>query len=673
MTENRLHLETSPYLLQHENNPVHWMPWGEEAFALAKTNNKPVLLSIGYAACHWCHVMAHESFEDQETADLMNELFINIKVDREERPDVDKIYMTALHEMGEQGGWPMTMFLTPEAEPFWGGTYFPLEPLYGRPSFKHILKELSRIFHDEKEKVQHNADAIRETLNTHKRYEVRTDLSLAIVDQVAEKLLGIMDPKHGGLQGAPKFPQSAIFELLWRAGLRSGRDDCKQSVINTLTQICQGGIYDHLGGGFARYSVDHRWLAPHFEKMLYDNAQLVDLMTLVWLETRNPLFRLRIEETVEWLLREMVAESGAFAASLDADSEGEEGKYYVWQKHEIDALLEPDQSALLCRIYDVSDHGNWEETNILNRLHHPGILDDETETALTRSRQVLFDTRETRIRPGWDDKVLSDWNGLMISSLANASAAFDRPAWRDAAVRAFDTIEQHMVQDGHLMHSLRLGKVRHFATAEGYANMIKAGLTLYEVTGDKRFFERTEGWAGDIHQHYWNEDLGGYHLTSDRSDKLIARTRSASDDATPNPNSIMLANYARLYAMTGDAQHRARGDALISTFQGDALAQIYGHASFFNGFEIFVETVQCVLAGAPNDPATAALRRAVFDRAIPNRSVLHVETLDSLPEGHPAHGKSLQDGKPTLYVCRGTRCSLPVTRPEDIDGLGDFL
>ena len=673
MTENRLHLETSPYLLQHENNPVHWMPWGEDAFALAKENNKPVLLSIGYAACHWCHVMAHESFEDQETADLMNDLFINIKVDREERPDVDKIYMTALHEMGEQGGWPMTMFLTPEGEPFWGGTYFPIEPLYGRPSFKHILKELSRIFHEEKDKVRHNADAIRATLNTRKTYEVKSDLSLAIVDEIAERFLSIMDAEHGGLQGAPKFPQCSIFELLWRAGLRSGRDDYKQSVVNTLTRICQGGIYDHLGGGFARYSVDHRWLAPHFEKMLYDNAQLLDLMTLVWLETRAPLLRLRIEETVGWLLREMIAEAGAFAASLDADSEGVEGKYYVWQKGEIDALLDADQSALLCRVYDVSDQGNWEETNILNRLHSLDILDDASEAALASARQVLFDTRETRIRPGWDDKVLSDWNGLMISALANASAAFDQVAWLDAATAAFETIEQYLIHDGHLMHSLRLGKVRHFATAEGYANMIRAGITLYEVTGNNRFLERAEQWADEIHAFYLNEELGGYHLTSDRADTLIARTRSASDDATPNANSIMLANFARLFAITGKSDYRSRGDSLIATFQGEALAQIYGHSSFFNGFEIFVETVQCVLAGDPKDPATIALKRGLFDRGIPNRSVLHVETLDGLPEGHPAYGKSLQDGKPTLYVCRGTRCSLPVTRPEDMDGLGEFL
>ena len=435
MSQNLLHLETSPYLLQHHDNPVHWMPWGTAAFEAAKQDNKPVLLSIGYAACHWCHVMAHESFEDPETADLMNELFINIKVDREERPDIDKIYMTALHEMGEHGGWPMTMFLTPDAGPFWGGTYFPKVSQYGRPSFKHILREISRIFHEDQDKVQHNAEALSEALNAQKHYQVKADLSLDIVDRIAEQILGHHGPETtAGFRAPPSFLRPVCSSSCGAPGTGPGKDEHKASVMNTLTHICQGGIYDHLGGGFARYSVDHRWLAPHFEKMLYDNAQLIELMTLVWQETGEPLFRVRIEETVGWLAREMIAEESAFAASLDADSEGVEGKFYVWSREELVSLLDGDDTELFCKIYDVSEHGNWEDTNILNRLHHLELLDDEAEARLAAMRTKLLDHRAGRIRPGWDDKVLSDWNGLMIAALANAAAAFEQTSWCDMAV-----------------------------------------------------------------------------------------------------------------------------------------------------------------------------------------------------------------------------------------------
>ena len=355
---NRLGRETSPYLLQHQENPVHWWAWGPEALAEAKRTGKPILLSVGYAACHWCHVMAHESFEDGETAEVMNDLFVNIKVDREERPDVDAIYMSALHELGEQGGWPLTMFLTSDAEPFWGGTYFPKDSRYGRPAFTHVLKEIARIYRDEPDKVRQNATALKQALAPKFEPGPGAIPGDAALEDLARRLLQLVDPTHGGIRGAPKFPQPQFFTFLWRAGLRYGLPNPIEAVTLTLTHIAQGGIYDHLGGGFARYSVDERWLVPHFEKMLYDNALLLELMTEAWRETGDPLFALRTSETIDWLMREMVTEGGGFASSLDADSEGEEGKFYVWSLAEIEEVLGADRRQALRR--DLRRHAGRE-------------------------------------------------------------------------------------------------------------------------------------------------------------------------------------------------------------------------------------------------------------------------------------------------------------------------
>ena len=364
MSHNRLSLETSPYLLQHKDNPVHWMGWSEQALQEAKDRDQPILLSVGYAACHWCHVMAHESFEDPVTAGLMNQNFINIKVDREERPDIDRIYMAALHSLGEQGGWPLTMFLTPDALPFWGGTYFPPETKYGRPSFRHVLTEISRIWQQERSKVTHNAEAISAALQ-QPRYEASPNqLSTTEIYQAADVIINATDPHYGGLKGAPKFPQAPIFTFLWEVYLRSRNEKARDAVLTTLTQISNGGIYDHLAGGIARYSTDHKWLAPHFEKMLYDNAQYVSLLTRAWLKTENPLYATRIEHTIEFVLREMTGESGCFTSSYDADSEGEEGKYYVWSQAEIEKLLAPDEFEIFQAAYDVT--AIWQ----LGRPHH---------------------------------------------------------------------------------------------------------------------------------------------------------------------------------------------------------------------------------------------------------------------------------------------------------------
>ena len=367
--QNRLAQETSPYLLQHKDNPVDWWPWGPEALAQAKAGNKPILLSVGYAACHWCHVMAHESFEDDATARVMNELFVNIKVDREERPDIDQIYMSALHHLGEHGGWPLTMFLTSDGEPIWGGTYFPKTSGYGKPAFVDVLREIARLFREEPQKIEQNRAALMSELSATARANMGATIGIDGLNSAARQLGGIIDPVNGGTRGAPKFPQAALFELLWRAGLRTGEARYFAAVEISLDHICEGGIYDHLGGGFSRYSVDERWLVPHFEKMLYDNAQLLELLAIAYQRTGKALYRQRAHETVEWLKREMTTGEGGFSASLDADSEGEEGKFYVWSYDEVIKHLGVEDGEFFARHYDVTPAGNFEGHNILNRLN----------------------------------------------------------------------------------------------------------------------------------------------------------------------------------------------------------------------------------------------------------------------------------------------------------------
>ena len=426
LDKNHLADAASPYLKQHRDNPVHWQIWSEETLALAQKNNRPILLSIGYAACHWCHVMAHESFENPDIASLMNRLFVNVKVDREERPDIDQIYMNALHAMGEQGGWPLTMFLTPQGEPFWGGTYFPPEDSYGRPGFPRVLTTIADLYENKPDLVKTNSEAIRTHLE--KQASAPTDLQTLpkpeLVNAHLARTLELHDSLHGGIKGAPKFPNAPILDTWLRGAKNDPGSPAGEAFIRTMTKLCEGGIYDHLGGGLARYSVDERWLAPHFEKMLYDNAHFIRHATFAWQLTSQTLFRQRIEETIEWLDREMRLDGGAFASSLDADSEGEEGKFYVWQSQEIKTVL-GDAYDEFAHIYDVTEPGNWEGKVILNRLTAPPA-DEKTEARLAHSRDLLLEQRNGRIRPGLDDKILTDWNGYMIEAIAHAGDTFKK-------------------------------------------------------------------------------------------------------------------------------------------------------------------------------------------------------------------------------------------------------
>jgi uncharacterized protein YyaL (SSP411 family) len=667
--ENRLARETSPYLLQHKDNPVHWWAWGPEALAEAQRTGKPILLSVGYAACHWCHVMAHESFEDAATAAQMNDLFVNIKVDREERPDIDAIYMRALHSLGEHGGWPLTMFLDSEARPFWGGTYFPPEPRFGRPSFRHVLTEVARIYREEPDKIRHNAGRLVEALSEREQSSAEPNIKDAPLADLTQRMLGAVDMARGGLTGAPKFPQWSFFWLLWRGAIRYGNAGARRAVEVTLTNICQGGIYDHLGGGFARYSVDERWLAPHFEKMLYDNALLIDLMCEVYREGGSALYKIRIEETVDWLLREMIAEGGGFAASLDADSEGEEGKFYVWSKAEIADVLGEGDAAVFCEAYGVTGEGNWEGHNILNRLHELELRAPEEEAALAGMRRRLLERRVSRIRPGWDDKVLADWNGLMIAALVHAAQVFDRPGWIAAARTAFAFVVSAMEREGRLIHSWRAGQARAPATAGDYANMIWAAIRLHEATGDATYLETAERWAAVLDARYWVQDGGGYAFTADDTPDVIVRLRSAHDDATPNANAIMISNLVALGLLTGRHAYLDRAHAIPKAFAADLGRNALGHCGILAGFfDLLAPQHVAVMAPGARDQA-AALARAVFRLSVPGAVRQTAGSAEALASPALA-GKTPADGRPTAYACIGPRCSAPVTDP---DALVDLL
>jgi uncharacterized protein YyaL (SSP411 family) len=668
--ENRLAGETSPYLLQHKHNPVDWWPWGPQALAEAKRSNRPILLSVGYAACHWCHVMAHESFEDEATAKVMNELFVNIKVDREERPDIDQIYMSALHLLGEHGGWPLTMFLTPAGEPFWGGTYFPNESRYGKPSFVDVLHNVARIFRDDPKSIEQNRRALMERLAQSARPKGMVVVGIAELDAAAQQLTGLIDPHHGGTKGAPKFPQPMLLEFLWRAGQRTGQARYFNAVELTLEHICEGGIYDHLGGGFSRYSVDERWLVPHFEKMLYDNAQLLELLGLAYLRSGKNLFRQRARETVAWLEREMTTPQGAFCASLDADSEGEEGKFYVWSLNEVQELLGPDASVFAAQ-YDVTQQGNFEGHNILNRLARLPA-NAATPEMPPQQRTKLMAARDKRLRPGLDDKVLADWNGLMIAGLVHASLAFREPRWLELAMRAFEWIATTMSQDdgqgdrhGHrLGHSWREGRLLIPGLASDHANMIRAALALHEATGKSDYLKHAIAWQETLDRHYANRITGGYFLTAADAEGLVIRPDSTADEATPNSNSIAAQNLVRLALVTGQDTWRTQVDRLFDGILPLAADNLYMHLALFNALDLRLRAAEIVVTGS--DAQADALAQAALKLPYVDRILLRARTADALPQAHPAQEKIKAATSSAAFVCVGERCSLPVTEPDAI-------
>ncbi|SHO64972.1 hypothetical protein SAMN02745172_01927 [Pseudoxanthobacter soli DSM 19599] len=656
--ENLLRLEVSPYLVQHAENPVHWRAWGPQAFAEAAALDRPVLLSVGYAACHWCHVMAHESFENPDIAAVMNRLFVNIKVDREERPEIDQIYMNALHTLGEQGGWPLTMFLKPDGAPFWGGTYFPPEPRYGRPGFVQILEAVSEAYRTGADAVRINSVNLVAALSAPRKATSVT-LDADTIDRAAAQLLTITDAINGGTQGAPKFPQAPLLELHWRAFRRNGDERHRAHVMKTLERISNGGIYDHIGGGFARYSVDYRWLVPHFEKMLYDNGQLVSLLVQAAASGGDSGFGVRVTETIGWLEREMMAEAGAFAASLDADSEGEEGRFYVWTPVEVAEVLGAEAAGFEAA-YDITQRGNFEGRSIPNRLAS-GFADGEEETRLAPLRARLLGARSARVPPGRDDKVLADWNGLAIAAVAEAGSLFARPEWITLAAGAYRGVKQLLADGPRLGHAARKERRTFPGLSTDHAAMIRAAFALHLATADPSYIDDAIIWGEVLDRHHRLES-GAYALAADDADRLIVRLSAGLDEATPSGNAQVAEALTALWLATGNDLYRARVDRLFETFAGEIVSNIFGHAGLLNALDSRINAEQAVVVLPPGS-APGALTDAIRRSPRPGR-VVTIVAEDGIADAHPAAGKRAVEGRETVYLCRGATCSLPILTVE---------
>ena len=663
---NRLANEASPYLQLHKDNPVDWYPWGPEALAAAAAQNKPILLSIGYTACHWCHVMEKESFVDAETAALMNESFINIKVDREERPDIDQIYQAAGNLMGHSGGWPLTAFCTAQAVPFLVGTYFPKEERAGQaPPFKTVMNDVLRTFREQGDQITQTTDSVSRELNNLWHRDMRGPLDQGTLDSAAVRIAQRFDIFFGGVLGPLKFPSVTLLDVLWRAFLRTGTGQFMQVASTALDNMLLGGLHDHVGGGFSRYCVDERWLVPHFEKILCDNAMIIDLMTSVWQFNRNKLCDVRIVETVDFLMRDM-RNGPAFASSIDSDSEGEESKYYVWTEAEIDAALMGTFVAKFKTVYNVSREGNFEGgRNVLQRLGSPAPFpqSDADEALLAKQRALLLKARQERVPPQRDDKVLADWNGLAIAALANAGAVFQRSDWTTAAIQAFDFVVKTMGDGDRLHHSWLNGKRGAQGFADDYAQMARAALALYEAVGEKRYLDQAKRWVRTLNVHFWDQAQGGYCYTADDAEPLIVRTRMVFDQPVASANGTMIQVLTRLMMASGDNEYSERINGIVNAFAGEAQRVFISMGSYFSGLEFAMTALQIVVVGPLNHPKTHELTAAILGRALPNRFLNVVAPEDTFPEGHPMFGKTMQNGQPTAYVCQRGTCSAPITNP----------
>ncbi len=674
---NRLIHETSPYLLQHAHNPVDWYPWGEEAFAKARAENKPILLSIGYSACHWCHVMEQESFENEEIARLMNELFVNIKVDREERPDLDEIYMNAVQMLTGRGGWPLTVFLTPDGKPFYGGTYFPPVDRYNMPGFPRVLKAAAQAYRERPEEVER---ATRQILANLKRLgpdqESSRPLTSEIIERACKSLARHVDTVHGGLGGAPKFPNTMVFSLFLRYWRASREERFLQMVTHTLRKMAEGGVYDHLGGGFHRYSVDEKWLVPHFEKMLYDNALLSRLYLEAYQITEEPLFRQVVEETLAYVLREMLHPEGGFYATQDADSEGEEGKFFLWTRDEVIRVLGEEVGEIFCRYYDVTDVGNFEHRNILHttltleqlsRLFRRDV--GEVGRLMAEARRKLFLEREKRVKPLRDEKVLVSWNGLMLSAFVEAYKVLGEPHYLEVAQKTVSFLLEHLCRDGRLLHSYKDGQAKIPAYLDDYACLVAALLDLFEATFKPEHLRRATDLTRTMLDLFWDEEGGGFFYTSRDHEPLLVRSKAAYDGSVPSGMSVAVHNLLRLFHYTEEASYVEKAERVFRLFVPSMEQNPFGLSYLLCALDFYVRRPkEILLLGSREAAETQTLLRQIYRLFIPHRVLWLLDPQDSGGLGLPSwlRGRSPVPGRPTVYICHNFTCSLPVTEWEEV-------
>jgi uncharacterized protein YyaL (SSP411 family) len=689
---NQLIHETSPYLLQHAHNPVNWYPWGPEALRLAREQGKPIFLSIGYAACHWCHVMEHESFEDEAVAAILNEHFVSIKVDREERPDLDEIYMNAtiLFTRG-QGGWPMSVWLTPEGQPFFAGTYFPPRDMYGRAGFSSVLLRVAEIWREKTSAVVDDAAKVTEILSQPLGMDAETILSRDEVASLVQKIAGAFDTRQGGLaSGSNKFPPSMAMELLLRENRVNPNQALADVVSLTLEKMARGGIYDHLGGGIHRYSTDSKWLVPHFEKMLYDQALVSSIYLDGYAATRRHEFAATARGIFEYVLRNLRSGEGGLYSTEDADSEGKEGMFYIWTWEQVMDALGDAEGALFAFFYDVTATGNWDHPgdahvpegpkNILRILRSPeeaarvfSVAPAELERRLSAAREKLFAVRETRTRPGLDDKILTAWNGLMIAALAKGAAvlpdASDSLRYREAAAKAGEFVLSKLQHDGRLLRSFRNGQAKLMAYIDDYAFLIEGLISLYEITGSLRWLDEAERLTETAIRFYWDASGGGFYFTASDHEQLIVRSKVATDNAIPSGNSVMAMNLLKLHLLLNHSSYRDKATAILSLYSGAARQNPFAHERLLSAVESWHEGFQEIAIIGPMDsPQTQELLRTVHSRYLPNKVITLLDL--SWPDASEIASrlplladKKMVDGKPTAYVCRNYACQSPTTDP----------